>query len=126
MSTLDPKDVTPESSALEDLLLRAFLRLRSSGFQLGVSEYMAALKAVEGGFAETAEALEETLKLLWCHSLSRAKPLRANLERHSSPAQRPKTTQAPLPQSPKATNAAARSASNGARTRSPAPARAPA
>ena len=75
MSTPDPKDVTPESSALESsapesMVLRAFLRLRSSGFQLGVSEYMAALKAVEGRFAETAEALEETLKLLWCHSLA--------------------------------------------------------
>ena len=80
MSTLDPKDIALEGIvlegivlegiALEDILLRAFLRLRSSGFQLGVSEYMAALKAVEGGFAETAEALEQTLKLLWCHSLA--------------------------------------------------------
>jgi len=59
MSTFDP----------EEAVLRAFLRLRSSGFQLGVGEYMAALKAVEGGFGEDLETLAETLKMLWCHSL---------------------------------------------------------
>lgn len=59
MSSFDP----------EDLVLRAFLRLRSRGFQLGVSEYMAALKAVEGGFGADPDALADTLKLLWCHSL---------------------------------------------------------
>ncbi|MBD2122354.1 VWA domain-containing protein [Trichocoleus sp. FACHB-262] len=53
----------------QDVVLRMFLRLRSSGFQLGVSEYFAALNAIKGGFAEDLNALAETLKLLWCHSL---------------------------------------------------------
>lgn len=57
MSSFDP----------EELVLRVFLRLRSSQCKLGVSEYMAALQALEGGFGDDAEALEDTLKLLWCH-----------------------------------------------------------
>ncbi|MEO0374650.1 MAG: VWA containing CoxE family protein [Cyanobacteria bacterium P01_A01_bin.17] len=59
MTTFDP----------QELVLRVFLRLRRSQFKLGVSEYMAALNAVEGGYGETLDALEDTLKLLWCHSL---------------------------------------------------------
>ncbi|MGB7442085.1 MAG: VWA containing CoxE family protein [Coleofasciculaceae cyanobacterium] len=60
MSTFDP----------QDLVARAFLRLRKSGFKLGVGELLAARQAVTGGFAETPEALAETLKILWCHSRS--------------------------------------------------------
>lgn len=53
----------------EDLVNRAFVRLRQSGFQLGVAELLAALKAARQ-FGETPEDLAETLKILWCHSLS--------------------------------------------------------
>jgi len=60
MSTFDPNDY----------VLRAFLKLRSSGFQLGLSEYMAAIRAIEGGFGEDPNALAESLKLIWCHSLA--------------------------------------------------------
>lgn len=52
----------------EEVVLRMFLRLRSSRFNLGISEYIAALQAIEGGFGEDPDALAETLKLLWCHS----------------------------------------------------------
>lgn len=58
MSAFDP----------QELVLRAFLRLRSR-FKLGVAEYMAALNAIEGGFGADLADLEDTLKLLWCHSL---------------------------------------------------------
>lgn len=51
------------------LVLRLFLRLNKSQFKLGVGEYMAALQAVAGGFGEDLDTLEDTLKLLWCHSL---------------------------------------------------------
>ncbi|MEH1790971.1 MAG: VWA containing CoxE family protein [Nostoc sp.] len=54
----------------EDLITRAFIRLRQSGFQLGVGELLAAKEAVEGGFGETPEKLAQTLKILWCHSPS--------------------------------------------------------
>ncbi|MGB3612687.1 MAG: hypothetical protein WBA10_02755 [Elainellaceae cyanobacterium] len=60
----------PESMDLNALVTQTCVRLRQKGFQIGVGEYMAALKAVEGGFGETLEALAETLKLLWCHSQS--------------------------------------------------------
>ena len=39
-------------------------------FQLGISEYLAALKALEGGWGNNEEELQETLQLLWCHSPS--------------------------------------------------------
>lgn len=58
------------SFAPRDLVFRTFLQLRRSSFQLGVGEYMAALEAVEGGFGDDLASLEDTLKLLWCHSLS--------------------------------------------------------
>ncbi|MBE9112493.1 VWA containing CoxE family protein [Nodosilinea sp. LEGE 07298] len=59
MSDFDPQEV----------VLRLFLRLRSN-LKLGVSEYLAARQAaVEADFAADAEALEDTLKLIWCHSL---------------------------------------------------------
>ncbi len=54
----------------QDLITRAFTRLRQSGFKIGVGELLAAQKAVVGGFAENEEALFETLKILWCHSPS--------------------------------------------------------
>lgn len=53
----------------QSLVLRLFLRLNKSQFKLGVGEYMAALQAVEGGFGHDLDTLEDTLKLLWCHSL---------------------------------------------------------
>ncbi|MDF5720480.1 MAG: VWA containing CoxE family protein [Rhizonema sp. PD37] len=60
MSSFNPQDwITP-----------AFIRLRQSGFQLGVGELLAARQAVEGKFGESREELAETLKILWCHSLS--------------------------------------------------------
>jgi len=51
------------------LVLRLFLRLNRSQFKLGLGEYMAALQALEGGFGDDLDGLEDTLKLLWCHSL---------------------------------------------------------
>lgn len=60
MSAFDPRE----------LVLRMFLRLCRKGFKLGVSEYMAALKTLDvDEFAKDAASLEDTLKLLWCHSL---------------------------------------------------------
>lgn len=60
MSDFDP------STLVSDL----FLRLRRSGFNLGIGEYLAALQAVDGGFANNPDALEQTLRILWCHSLA--------------------------------------------------------
>jgi uncharacterized protein with von Willebrand factor type A (vWA) domain len=54
----------------QDLITRAFIRLRQSGFQLGVEELLAAIQALAGGFGDTPEELAETLKILWCHSPS--------------------------------------------------------
>lgn len=54
----------------DQLVQRLFLRLNQSQFKLGLGEYMAALEAVEGGFGQSLEELEDTLKLLWCHSLA--------------------------------------------------------
>jgi uncharacterized protein len=54
----------------QDLITRAFIRLRQSGFQLGVGELLAAQEAIAGGFGETEEELAQTLKILWCHSPS--------------------------------------------------------
>lgn len=54
----------------QDLITHAFIRLRQSGFKLGVGELLAARQAVEGEFGETPKELAETLKILWCHSPS--------------------------------------------------------
>lgn len=54
----------------QDLITRAFIRLRQSGFQLGVGELLAAKQAIAGGFGETDEELAQTLKILWCYSRS--------------------------------------------------------
>lgn len=53
-----------------DLITRAFIRLRQKGFKLGVGELFAAQQALEGGFGDSDDALEETLKILWCNTLS--------------------------------------------------------
>lgn len=58
--------MTPFDS--QKLVTRTFVRLRRSGFLLGIGEYMTALHALEGGFGTTPEALAEMLKILWCHS----------------------------------------------------------
>lgn len=58
MSKFDPQPI----------LLRVFNRLRQSGFSLGVSEYLAALEAVEGEWGVTQEELKKVLRLLWSHS----------------------------------------------------------
>ncbi|MTJ09557.1 VWA domain-containing protein [Anabaena sp. UHCC 0204] len=54
----------------QDLMIRVFMRLRQNGFQLGVGEFLAAEKAVLGGFGKNSQELGETLKILWCHSIS--------------------------------------------------------
>lgn len=54
----------------QDLINRAFLRLRQKGFNLGVGELLVAEEAVKGGFGENPQELAETLKILWCHSPS--------------------------------------------------------
>lgn len=50
----------------ESIILEVFNRLRQD-FNLGVSEYLAAIQAVKGGFgAENQDKLKEILQLLWC------------------------------------------------------------
>jgi len=80
----------------QNLITRAFIRLRQSGFQLGMGELLAAQQAVEGGFGENAEALAETLKILWCHSPSQQSqfdPIWESLMVTSTPKQPKKTPQ---------------------------------
>ena len=53
------------------LLTRLLYRLRRDGFALGISEYLAALQAIEGGWGiQDANALKKLLRSLWCHSLA--------------------------------------------------------
>ena len=59
MNNFEPKQILDE----------VFKRVRQD-FQLGMSEYLTALKALEGGWGNQEEDLQETLKLLWCHSPS--------------------------------------------------------
>lgn len=68
-------------------IIRAFVKLRQKGFKLGMAELFAAQKAAEGGFAETSDELKETLKILWCNSLSQQsqfEPIWKSLEVSSS------------------------------------------
>ncbi|MGK7874324.1 MAG: VWA containing CoxE family protein [Xenococcaceae cyanobacterium] len=52
-------------------LTSLFNRLRQDGFNLGVSEYLAAVDAIEGGWGtKSPEALKKLLGLLWCSSLA--------------------------------------------------------
>ncbi len=53
----------------EQMLDEVFKRVRQD-FQLGISEYFAALTALKGGWGNNEEELQETLQLLWCHSPS--------------------------------------------------------
>lgn len=56
---------------LSSLVTNAFLRLRRRGFNLGVSEHLAALALVEeDGFATSSDQVKTFLKLLWCNSRS--------------------------------------------------------
>ncbi len=59
MNNFDPRQMLNE----------VFKRVRQD-FQLGIREYLAALKALKGGWGNNEEELKETLQLLWCHSLS--------------------------------------------------------
>lgn len=59
MSAFDP----------QELVLQTFLQLRGSHLKLGIGEYKAAVQAIAGGFCDDLESLEDSLKLLWCHSL---------------------------------------------------------
>lgn len=52
-----------------NFLTRIFTQLRWEGFNLGVSEYLAALNAIEGGWGNTIEDCKELVRLLWCCSL---------------------------------------------------------
>jgi uncharacterized protein len=55
------------------LVLDAYVRLRGSGFQLGVDEYMAGLALVSDPgfpFANDLDGLKRSLKMIWCHSRS--------------------------------------------------------
>ena len=53
----------------EQILESVFNHLQKSGFNLGVSEYLAAFDAVKGGMGSSdLDALKLVLKLLWCHS----------------------------------------------------------
>lgn len=55
---------------LSALVTCAFLRLRRRGFNLGVSEHLAALALVDGNFAVSVDQVKTALKLLWCDSRS--------------------------------------------------------
>lgn len=58
------------------LVLETFLRLRKSGFNLGMDEYLAGLALVSDQalpFAHNLEALKRSLKSLWCTSPSEQK-----------------------------------------------------
>ncbi|PSN10440.1 VWA containing CoxE family protein, partial [filamentous cyanobacterium CCT1] len=55
---------------LASLVTNAFFRLRRRGFNLGVSEHLAALALVEEGFATSVDQAKTSLKLLWCESRS--------------------------------------------------------
>jgi uncharacterized protein len=55
----------------ETIITRAFDRLRRDGFNISISEYIAALDAVKGGIGATGlDELKLVLQLLWCHSLA--------------------------------------------------------
>ena len=54
----------------QDWITRLFLRLRQRGYSLGMGEYPVALKAVEAGYVESADALVEMVQIVWCHSRS--------------------------------------------------------
>jgi uncharacterized protein with von Willebrand factor type A (vWA) domain len=56
----------------QEVILNTFLRLRRNGFRLGMGELLAAYQALEGGFGENPESLQETLKILWCHSAAQS------------------------------------------------------
>jgi uncharacterized protein len=52
-------------------LTRVFHGLRREGFNLGVNEYLDALKAVEGGWGtKSLEDLQKLVQLLWCSSVA--------------------------------------------------------
>lgn len=51
------------------MLDEVFKRVRQD-FQIGMNEYLAALKALAGGWGNNEEDLREMLQLLWCHSFS--------------------------------------------------------
>ncbi|MEA5467652.1 hypothetical protein [Spirulina sp. 06S082] len=53
----------------QQMLDEVFQRVRQD-FQIGTSEYLAALQALRGGWGNNEEDLREMLQLLWCHSLS--------------------------------------------------------
>lgn len=53
----------------EAIATKIFHRLRKSGWNLGVNEYIAALDAIRGGIgSENLDKLKLVLELLWCHS----------------------------------------------------------
>lgn len=57
----------------EGLVLETFLRLRRSGFNLGLEEYFAGLALVTGEetpFAQNLDTLKRSLKAVWCTSPS--------------------------------------------------------
>ena len=57
------------------LVLEAYVRLRKSGFKLGIDEYLAGLALVNTQdsalpFARNLDSLKQSLKLIWCNSRS--------------------------------------------------------
>jgi uncharacterized protein with von Willebrand factor type A (vWA) domain len=58
-----------ESFDGRQILDEIFKRVRID-FKLGISEYLAALKALNGGWCSNEEDCKETLQLLWCQSPS--------------------------------------------------------
>ncbi|UBF27481.1 VWA containing CoxE family protein [Kovacikia minuta CCNUW1] len=94
----------------EQILEPVFSRLRKNGFNLGISEYLAAVDAVRGGMgADSLDALRLILLLLWCHSIAEQSQFAVMWEAISadfSPAPLRETTQqqkdeTPLPDPPK-------------------------
>lgn len=70
----DPTPIEPDMPSAPDsetnqLLTNLFLRLRRSGFNLGVPELLAAQSALAGGWgADDLTELAEVARLLWCKS----------------------------------------------------------
>lgn len=65
-----PQLATSETRPEWQLLIESFVRLRRSGFNLGLGELLAALQAVEGGWGrDDWLALKRMAQLLWCNSV---------------------------------------------------------
>jgi uncharacterized protein len=86
--TLEP--LSPEPLPLLDL----FTRLREAGLPLGISEYQAALQALQKGFGtDSREALAELCRMLWVKSVDDDHIFNYHFERSISKSQLPSSSE---------------------------------